>query len=370
MADLLEDLFGLKPEDDKDETDEKDEAGKSTDEGSEEGPDDDETEEKEESTEDDDASLRAGEPDGDGEVESDADGGDAKTESADDAGEDDEEEKKPDADRSKLGLLKEIQKLRSQIAMFQPDPGRAAQSQAPAPGQTTAPRAPQIPVHVKDDGTGVVVDQAALDAYVRQAAREMALEAQTPTPQQIRAMQLQEATQNFLAEAPNNKEIVQRASEIDEFVSLNIQQLMQKGYRITNVVDAVAALKHSGVDQVVLSSYPELQGIGFDDFVENMASGSPAARRTTYRALAQAVAPAPKGRARKANGAQRELGRQPRSLTRKGGGRQTAATSDEREFKALEAEFQANAMDLKAFPESKYRKMTAIGKRLGIEGFD
>lgn len=361
MADLLEDLFGIKPEDDKDE---KDEATESTDEGAEEGTED--ATESDASDDEDDVAAVSVESEDAADVESDAD---VKVESADDDAEDDEE-KKPVADRSKIGLLKEIQKLRSQIALFQPEPGRAAQSQAPAPGQTTAPRAPQIPVHVKEDGTGVVVDQAALDAYVRQAAREMAMEANTPTPQQIRAMLLQEATQNFLAEAPNNKEIVQRASEIDEFVSLNIQQLIQNGYRITNVVDAVAALKHSGVDQVVMSSYPELRGIGFDDFVENMASASPAARRTTYRALAQASAPAPKARARKANGAQRELGRQPRSLTRKGGGRQTAATSDEREFKALEAEFQANAFDLKAFPDSKYKKLASLGKKLGIEGFD
>lgn len=366
--DDLGDMLGLtKPGDEENEKDEKDE--KDAEAGSEEGSED--AEAKDDSSEDEGDAGDGERESGDDEtvVRSDV-GGDRETESSADA-EDDEGGDDPEAlKKQNVGLRKEIAKLREQakLSRFAP-PQQNQQPVAPAAQQTTQVTRPMIPVRVSEDGREVYVDPDALDRLIEERAAAAAARAAAPTPEQIISNEVRIATEQFVSENPTNVDVVKRVKEVDEFLTFHVAQLVQEGYQIRSVHDAVQALEAKGIDQQVLNAYPELKGIGFSDFFEQMSDGRAAARRVLLRTIAASQPSAPKPRQRTANGAKRPLGDQPRSLTRKGGGKATAATSDEREFKDLEARFRESGISLKDFPEKDYKRMSQLGKKLGIEGF-
>lgn len=271
--------------------------------------------------------------------------------------------------RQNAGLRKELSKLREQFKLSRVAPIPPEARQTTQQQNTQQPLA-RVPVLLSDDGKQVYVDPAALDRLIEARATEAAARAVTPTPEQIENNELRLATERFVSESPGNVEVVRRVQEIDEFLTHHVALLVNEGYRITNIHDAVAALESKGVAQQVIAAYPEVGGVGFGDFFALMSTRQPAARRILLRQLAERAPGAPKPKKRLANGAKRPLGEQARPLVRKGGGKQTAATSDEKEFAALEAEFRESGMSLKDFPDSKYKRMNQLGRKLGHEGFD
>lgn len=289
-------------------------------------------------------------------------------EATEDEGEGDDDADPDELKKQNIGLRKEIAKLREQAKLRQFAPQQ--QPVAPMAQQSTQQQRQQpVPVVVSEDGRQVYVDPVALDRLIEERAAAAAARANAPTPEQIINYEVKTATDQFLAEDPAHIEVVKRVKEVDEFLTYHVAQLAQEGYRITNTADAVAILESKGVDQQVLNAYPELREIGFADFFDQMSMGKGSARRLLLRQVAAASKVRTRAPKRTSNGAKRPLGDQPKALSRKGGGKQTAATSDEREFQALEAEFRENGISLKDFPESKFKRMNQLGKKLGLEGF-
>lgn len=280
--------------------------------------------------------------------------------SHDETGEEPKEEAPRDGDDREKALLKEIARLRGQLASKPPT--------APPPGSTTAPPLGPVPVIVSEDGTKVYVDPRSMQEQIRRIAYEEAVRLNTPTPEQVRQMQVEKAGQEYLAKNPQAEAAVLRAKRADEFLTAHIATLKQQGHEYGTFSDVIQHMRVLGIEDQFYNYFPEIKEIGIDDFVEAMASGLPSSRRLLYDKMTAAISPSrPKGKPPKRNGAPRELGNQPKSLTRKGGGRATAASgSDEAELKALEAEFQENVAK---FPDSKYKRMQSLGRKLGVEGY-
>ena len=268
----------------------------------------------------------------------------------------------PDLTKRNEGLMKELQKLRKEQRL-----AKLAPPTAPAPSTTTAPPM-RVPVSVAPDGVNVDVDMDALNRVIETRARAILEEARTPTPEMIQAARAREEEAAFLAVDPGHKDVITRANEADDFISLKIQELMRQGHQITNITDALTLLRDSGAEKQIVGYFPELDGM-LDDFVAGRASGDPVRKRAQLDRIAERSMKAGRPRAR-ANGAVRSKARvdaSPRSLARTGGSRTSATTSDEKAFAALERDFQANPVK---FPSDQYRKMVSLGKKLGIEGID
>lgn len=332
----------------------------------------------------DDASEGEAEGDGGGDPKGSEDGdgtGGEATAAADDAGdsgakEGDEEagegeadaEGKPEADLAKqnAGLLKEIQRLRAERAAWVAKQS-AQLPMAPTPLASTAPPTPgkpMVPVQVSPDGRSVYVDPDQLQEFIDARASEQVSRAMTPSPQQVLAARTNQMLSEFVAGDQARAQVVDRVNQADDFLTLQIQNLQAQGYRPQSVDEAVALLKQTGIDKAFAGYFPEIAPM-LDEFVMAQASDQIAWKRSVLDRLAGTTKQARKP-ATTPTGAKRELGTQPRSMTRKGGSRKSQ-TSDEAEFKALEGEFRS---DPAAMPEAKYKRYIALGKKIGVEGMD
>lgn len=299
------------------------------------------------------------------------DEGDDEPESKADAEPVDEGDEKPkDLARENAGLKKELAKLREERRVWQTQHATTQrQSPQPAPLTTTAPtqESGRIPISFSQDGREAFVAIEHVAPLLRQEAQAEIQRATTPTEAQVRAGLSARMEADFAAEGAQNQRAVTIANEADEFISESIGALQRQGYQFANVYDAIEALKQAGVDRQLSAAYPAI-GAMFEEFVEARSVGSHIARRSVLRQIAQASAPAPKPRGQRQNGAKRELGKQPRSMTRKGGARDTV-TSDEAEFNTLEREFR-NSMAGIGMPKDRYNRYLQLGKSLGKDGLD
>ena len=317
----------------------------------------------------------ADEDDDDGDDDDDASSGIKITDE-----DDDEEDEDPVAKRER-GMRKEIVELRRKLAQASagvqkpPTPGPVQQMPAPAPappapGRTT--EAPQFRVMVSEDGSQVYVDPQAVSEYVRQEAARVVEASRQPTPQDIKVMENERATQEFvLVDPETNGPIAERAKQADDYLTLQLQNMLASGHQFSTVREAVDKMRLFGIDQQMDQYFPEISPM-FDEFVEGMASGNPIWRRSILTRMRDAYAPsdpAPsKGpRPNIVPKAPPKVTEMPKSLTRKGGSRSQGQTSDEKEFNSLSDEFQKDFM---LMPEEKWNRMQSLGKRLGKKGYE
>lgn len=299
------------------------------------------------------------------------DAGDSGAEKGDEGaaeGEDDGDEQPAPTDLAKqnAGLLKEIQRLRAERAAWVAKQS-AQLPMAPTPLASTAPPTPgkpMVPVQVSPDGRSVYVDPDQLQEFIDARASEQVSRAMTPSPQQVLAARTNQMLSEFVAGDQSRAQVVERVNQADDFLTLQIQNLQAQGYRPQSVDEAVALLKQTGIDKAFAGYFPEIAPM-LDEFVMAQASDQIAWKRSVLDRLAGTTKQARKP-VTTPTGAKRELGTQPRSMTRKGGSRKSQ-TSDEAEFKALEGEFRS---DPAAMPEAKYKRYIALGKKIGIEGMD
>ena len=344
--------------------------------------DDDDTEEDEEDDTSDDEDDVTNTEDGE-DILDDDDSGEPPADEDDDEGEvgdedegDDEnqgsesESEPPAAKKGKKdpqqGLLKELRETRQKNAELQAQLA-ARPPTAPPPGDTTA--APvdqpnnQIPVTVSEDGKQVYVDFDNPD--VQRIIANQSRAANAPTPQELKQQALAGAMRDFAAEEAGNSSIVERANEIDDFVSANVESLMMRGLRPQTIGQVVQALEDAGVGQRVAEAYPEMEGM-FPEFVEAMSSGNPTWRTSMYRRMKSAAA-APPAPSRDESRPNIPRPKSPRSLARKGGRRSEGGTADEKEYDALQSRFKDDFM---LMPEDKWNRMQELGVKLGKPGYE
>ena len=204
---------------------------------------------------------------------------------------------------------------------------------------------------VSEDGEKVYVDPAAIEDRVRQAM----IQASTPTPEQVRLMEQQAKTEEVRREYPVELGLAEQA---DQYVTEHVKAILSSGFQPRSVDDITAILRERGVDQQVAALIPEMDGL-FEDFVTAFADGNPSWKRSVVKRMAE------RRKAQSSGTTNKKLS--PKSLARKGGSRTPdGATSDRKEFQALEAEFRDNFFN---FPAKKYDRLKALGKKLGEDGW-
>lgn len=282
--------------------------------------------------------------------------------------EDEADEKEPENDLEALrkqnrGLLKQITELRS-VKRQQVQPQQPVQPvAAPAPSTTTAPTRKGVTVKVSEDGQSVFVDPSEFDQAVRETAQELIRQAQQPTPEQIRIQQNYRAEAEFVqADSARLLPIVERVHQADDYITSHLRNLIAEGHQVQNVNHAIEIMRSMGIDKEVGQHFPEVEPI-FDEFVEGMASGNPTWRKSL---LARIAGPA-NGHESPASPKRVDVRSMPQSLTKKGGVRTEAGTTEEREFKELQDEFNR---DVIFFPEKKYKRLEELGSKLGKPGFE
>ena len=289
------------------------------------------------------------------------------------------EAKKPADDGGRKSLEEQIEGLKRELVK-QRQKNRDLQ-QAPPPAQTTAqpasqqipqaqpndPNQPMLAVMVSEDGKSVYVDPTSLakrDQYIidQAVARSRQM---SPEDQKIRAAG--QAVDRFISEDETNRDIVQRAKAVDDFVTLNLQQMIANGRRFSSVEEAIETLRLEGIDQQVAEYFPETEGV-FDEFVAGMASDNPLYRVGAMKLL--------KRKGRQADPGEPvpvELGRLksvkdgPKSMSRKGGTRSQSPSADKAEFDSLQAAFRR---DFLAFSDKDMNRMKALGRKLEVPGYE
>jgi hypothetical protein len=272
------------------------------------------------------------------------------------------------AEKEKQGLLKEISELRQKInetkrPAASPPP---VMPMAPPPAATTAlpsnERVPgHVPVLVSEDGQSVYNDPDAFREEVESTARRMIQEANTPSPEQLKAMATQKSVDDFVALDPGrNQPLADRAQQADDYIVLHVQKLVGEGHQFTSVADVTNTLKAQGIDKNVTQHFPEIEGM-FDEFVAGRTSGDPVWRRSLLDRMA------PRGEAPKVNDpVTPSVEGLPRSMSKKGGTKTGSMTTDESEFEFLNTEFQENVV---FFDDKKFERLEELGARLEKPGF-
>lgn len=359
--DMIGKLLDLEPEEE--DTDEESES-EDTDSGGDEEDQKKDDEDSEEGSEEEESSDEENE-DGEGEE---ADASDDDGDGDGEADEDDEEGE--EEDEQKRGLLRELSKLRRDNARL-----KAQQRPvAPAPSQTTADQQKQplrVPVVIPDNGSEqVYVDPVALEALIRERIPEVVRDISAPTEDQIRRHNLQRAAESFVSVSPkDNLPAVEVAHRVDEYLTLQISSMMQEGYQFESVADAVQALRDAGVDKKIAKMAPEVAAVGLDEFIEGMASSDPVARKLLYKEIKRQRNRLKVTKKNDSPPSAQRLKNTPRAMASKGGSRvnEKSKTSDMAEFEALEAEYDKDVIH---FPEKKFKRMNALGKKLGIDGYE
>lgn len=269
------------------------------------------------------------------------------------------------------GLQRELAKLRQELRTERLKHKQQMQAPAPTSQQSPVEQAPQkpqgIPVVVSEDGHNVYVDPDALGQTVEERARAIVEQAQRPTPEQMAEMQERQVLAEFIAENPQAHEpAIQRARQAEEYIGLLGQRIaMQQGIQYATPADLVTVLRQTGADQEVAQHFPDVAPI-LDEFVFAAASGQPQWKRSIYQRIAASQASAADSGTETPAPPLRDVSQSPQALARKGGGRTTSPTTEEREFDALEGEFRRDPV---MFDEKKYKRMTELGRKLDKPGF-
>ena len=269
--------------------------------------------------------------------------------------------------KEKQGLLKEIAELRRRLSTPPPPaPPTYAQPPPPPPSQSTAIPG-RVPVLVSEDGMSVYTDPDATRAEMERIARQLITEAQTPTPQQLNAMENSRAVQDYVSRDPErNQAVANRMKEADDFIALHIQNLAAEGHQIGSVRDAINVMRERGLDQNVIKYFPEIAD-NFDEFIEGSASGKATWRRSLLERFGSHSADrTPEPTTARGKDLVPNISNLPQSLTRKGGTRTTSTSSDESEFELMSAEFSEEVI---FYPEKKFRRLQDLGKKLGKPGY-
>lgn len=273
------------------------------------------------------------------------------------------------------GLQAEVQRLRLERRQHAVQAAQQQQQYPPQQPQQSAPMAPdpgvppadpnRIPVVVAEDGQSVFVDQEALTAQMQATARSAYEDAMRPTPEQVRAENTRQFAQGFIGENPErNQPIFEDAQRADDFISMAlINAAQQQGFQPRSIEDVNQFLHHTGIDKQVEEFFPDIAE-NLDEFVAAYASDNTAWKHSVLNRIG-GVAPQSNGNTVRQR--LESVGNAPTSLARKGSGRSQSPSTDEREFESLEKGFRENMWD---FPEEKYERMQALGKKLGISGLE
>ena len=138
----------------------------------------------------------------------------------------------------------------------------------------------------------------------------------------------------------------------------------RQGFRAQNMRQMQQFMHQTGIAAEVEQFFPDIAP-NLDEFVAAYASDNPMWKRSVLDRIAANGhgAPAPSGgsdRIERVTGA-------PESLSRKGGTRSISPNSDQAEFDRLESAFRSDPI---TFPDKKYDRYQALGKKLDKDGFD
>jgi len=332
-----------------------------------------------------------GPPRDDEEVEASADRDDDNQESEREEEASAEDEEEDPVAKQNEGLRKELVRLRKELASRPPaapvapavNPAQLQQPVAvpPAPGAPQAPapqQTTQVPVQVSEDGRQVYVNanDPMFTEAIRQEAARLVEQSRQPSPQEQMLQANTQATSAFISEAPDrHRGVVERAQALDDYMSLNVQNLLAQGYKFNSVDEVVGVMNDLGITQQAAQLFPDVeQTVGIGTFVQGMASGHPAWRTQIYRQMSSS---APNVQQRQSGLREQLASRRkqpgagvlegaPPSMARRGGTRTSSGTTDEKEFAALEQEFENNVL---FFPDDKYNRLKTLGKKLDKPGW-
>jgi len=264
--------------------------------------------------------------------------------------------------KENAGLRRELQKLRNQNRLAQPAPVVPV---PPADVQPVGDHPGRIPVMLSDDGQQVYVDQSVVDSLISQGIAQ----SRQPTQRDLVLQRNAEQVQQFIAEDPGNREVVNRAQEADDFITLNIENLMAQGVVFSSQADVIQHLEAAGIDKKISEFTPEIgSAVSFAEFIAARSSGDAVLGKALLQRMrgnGAAADPAPNP---PVPPALEDVSGAPRALARKGGARSEPPGEDKREFDALQARFSANPFN--GVSEAEYTRLEELGRNLRIEGWE
>ena len=288
----------------------------------------------------------------------------------------DAERRLAEQEKKNNGLEAELRKLRAERRQ---NALQNSRQDAPAPTREFVPVAPtvpemprddhnRIPVVVSEDGQSVYVDDAKLQVRTAEIARSELARANQPTPDQIRAHQTQRLAQSFIGSNPETQAerqaIFIAAQKADDYISMKLTaEANRQGVRFEGLEQMQMFMRETGIGAEVEQFFPEIAPM-VEEFVAAYASDIPGWKRSVLDRIAanQSSTPAPSG----ASTSVQRLSATPESLSRKGGTRSASPSTEESEFIKLESAFRK---DMFGFPDDKYKRLEALGKKLDKSGF-
>ena len=271
-------------------------------------------------------------------------------------------DEKPEDARA-AGLLREVTDLRRKLAEAKAQASRAVQQEPVAP---PTPQRSQVPIILSEDGQSLYADPDATRAEIERVARELIAEDKRPSPQQLKAYEIQMATDQFVrADPERHAPVVERSNQADDYLALQFESLASQGYQIKNTTEFLATMRQLGVDKQVETYFPEVAPM-LDEFVEGMASGNATWRRSILTRMAGQAEPQHEGQT---PSPVRPITGLPQSMSRKGGSRSQSPSSDDAEFLALESRMHSDVFTFLK-DDKKYNRLQQLGKKLGKAGYE
>lgn len=279
-----------------------------------------------------------------------------------------EEEKKRNA-----AILAELSRVRKANAERE---RQEAALKAPRPTQAQEPAKPEGPTPIGvmvDEQSNVMIDQAALDAYLERKAPELIDRRLQPSPEQQRIQARANVLQQFVSEQPErNRQVAEDMMLADQFLGEAIKGAMAEyNYQPQGLDDLMQFADTAGITGKMRELFPAMAP-HLRQYIAAIDSGSPEFLGLVMRQVASGYGEperqAPQDRSRAAHGQLRSVDRAPRSLGKVGGDRTLSSESDdEREFGDLDKRYRDDPIF--GITDDEHKRWRQLGSKLGKPGF-